>query len=99
MRPGRCPQADFGGLKTVQSQDVEDRFPSGDQIIGDNSPMTTPPYSLRAHDCRWGAMAEITQPRKTFPKSLAHRVVGIIVEALILPECIYLRRHTVTDAT
>jgi hypothetical protein len=39
-----------GRLQATVSQNVENRFPAGDEIIGDNAAVASPPYSLRTHN-------------------------------------------------
>ena len=38
-----------GRLQAALPHNVENGFPAGDKIIGDNAPVASPPYSLRTH--------------------------------------------------
>jgi hypothetical protein len=72
---------------------MEDRFAGCNQVVSYDSPMTTPPYRLRAHNCRWRVMSKIKQPPKARSKIVAHRVIRVVVEILILPKGIDPRRN------
>jgi hypothetical protein len=59
-----------GRLQATVSQNVENRFPAGDEIIGDNAAVASPPYSLRTHDRTALFAALIEQMREAGVKVL-----------------------------
>src|SRR5262245_19153972 len=66
----------------------------GDQIVGDNSPMTPPQQGFGAHDGAAAFVAEPAQLRKARTKRLRHRVIGKIMKAVMMPEAVGLGRDT-----
>jgi hypothetical protein len=72
----------------VSCQDMKNSLPAGEQIIRNYAPMASPPDRFRAHDSALSRMTEFSQLGKTTVKGVSHGVVGIIVKALVLPECI-----------
>src|SRR5690349_6873044 len=98
MRAGPCRLRHAGGLDTVLRQDVEDAFARREQIVGDDATMAAPPHRLGAHDRAPPLVPERAELRQAGAKRLAHRVVGVVVEALILPAGIHLRRYAAAAA-
>src|SRR5690349_24358235 len=37
-------------LQTARPHDVKHRFPAGDEMVGDDATVATPPYRFRTHD-------------------------------------------------
>src|SRR5579872_6161590 len=50
--------------------------------------MASPPDRLRAHDGRARRMAKLAQFFEAQPEVLAHRVIGVVVEARVVPEAV-----------
>lgn len=73
--------------------DVEHCCAVGDQIVGDDTAVAPPPYGFRTHD-RTAPTAPLTkQIFKTRMELRRQRVVSVVVEAFIRPECIDVRRY------
>src|SRR5262249_41473296 len=82
-------------LDAILAENVEHGLASGDQIIRDDAPVTSPPYRFRAHDRAGPFMSQRAQTRKSAMERLGQRVVGIVVKALVLPERVHVRRNVV----
>src|SRR5437667_6596096 len=63
-----------------------DRHAGVEQIVGDDSSMAAPPDSLGTHDCSTLASRDLAEFLNALAKSVSHRVVGVVVKALVLPE-------------
>src|SRR5512141_792957 len=63
-------------------------FACREQIVRNNSAMASPPHRLGTHDRARRAMTELAQCRKTGAEALAHGVVRVVMETLILPESV-----------
>lgn len=61
-------------------------------------PMAAPPQRFRAHDRAMPQPAQVAEPRKAGVEGRAHRIVGVIVEALVLPERINAQCHVALPA-
>src|SRR5437867_1694672 len=57
-----------------------------EQIVGDDSPMAAPPDGFRTHDRGATRLGEIDQFPKAVAERVGHCVVGVVVEALVLPK-------------
>src|SRR5262245_20869434 len=55
--------------------------------------MAAPPDGLSAHDRAPLLSAELEQPRKPRSPGFSHRVVRIVVKALVRPEGVHVRRY------
>src|SRR5271169_6421965 len=73
-------------LDVALAKNMEDILACGDEIIGDDAAMAAPPQALRAHDTCARGFTQFAQGSKARPEFLAHGVVGVIVEARVLPE-------------
>jgi hypothetical protein len=73
---------------------MEHLIATDDKVIRDDPTMAPPPYCLRAHHGAAPRAAQSAKPREARPKIVAHRIVGVVVETLILPEGIDVRRNT-----
>src|SRR5579863_9493558 len=60
--------------------------------------MASPPDRLRAHDGRARRMAKLAQFFEAQPEVLAHRVIGVVVEARVVPEAVDFGRHVALKA-
>src|SRR5262249_43492207 len=80
-------------LDAILAENVEHGLASGDQIVRNDAPVTSPPYRFCAHDCAAPFMSQRAQPRESAMERLAQRVVGIVVEALVLPERVHVQRN------
>src|SRR3974390_175936 len=65
---------------------MENRFTLSQEVVCDNSPMTSPPYGLSAHNGTALRVTEIKELREAVAKTFTHRVVGIVVKAVVLPK-------------
>jgi hypothetical protein len=52
-----------------------------------------PPHCLRAHHGATPDCAQFAQPGEARTKTAAHRIVGVVVKALVLPEGVDLGRN------
>jgi len=86
-------------LDMAWTKNVKHCVSLGDQIVGNDSPMTPPPQSLGAHDGAAATVAELAQFREAHPKILGHGVVGKVVEAVMLPKGVGLGCDTARLAT
>src|SRR5665213_2898493 len=86
MWPSRFGQGCLYDL--ARSKDVKHLFATCQQVIGNDPAMTPPPYRLRTHNGAVTHAAELTQPGQARLKAGAHRVVGVVVKALIFPEAV-----------
>jgi len=77
----------------ILSVDVEGYIAGGDQVVGDDPPVTPPPQSFRTHDRAALGVAQFAQLVEPNVKVLAHGVVGVVVKALVLPERVRGRRY------
>jgi hypothetical protein len=75
-----------GSRDVIWPENVKDSLAGGDPIIWNDPPVTPPPLRLCAHDGAPLGMTEFTQFLQRGVKVLAHRVVGVIVKTLVLPE-------------
>ena len=76
-------------LNVARAQDMKHRLASGDQVVGNDAPVASPPYGFRAHDSATSRMPQVPQLGKTGAEGVCHGVVGIVVKALVLPEGVY----------
>jgi hypothetical protein len=83
----------------ASTNDVEHCLTRGNQVIGYNSPVAPPPHGFCAHHGATLALPEFLQPRQSAVKAFAHRVVRVVVKALILPERVDVPRHVARAAT
>src|SRR5215831_19599373 len=80
-------------------QNVEDPFSRGDQIVGNDAPVTSPPQSLGAHNGARALVAKLAQFRKTRTKGRRHRVIGKVMKAFVTPKPVDLRRDIACFST
>ena len=76
-------------LNVISSENVEHLISGREQIVRDNSAMTSPPNRLCAHNGTPLGMAQFTQSHQAGLKILAHRVISVIVEAGVLPKSVH----------
>src|SRR5215468_12062677 len=93
MRAHPCSARPIGPLGMAWANDVEYGLAGGDQVICDDSPVAPPPYGFCTHNGAAPRASEFPQCRQPAAKAFAHRVVRVIVEALVLPEGVDVRRH------
>lgn len=74
-------------------QNMKDGFARGKQIVGDDPAVAAPPKGLGAHECASFLAAQLPQLCKAAPERFGHRVIRIVVKALVRPERIYVRRN------
>src|SRR3569623_847847 len=97
-RPHAGAGRHFCRLDLPRTQDVKDLFALREQIIGDDAAVASPPHRFRAHDGAAPLFTDFQKPHEAFMESLAQRVVGVIVKALVLPEPVDLRLDIVFRA-
>src|SRR5258708_12581068 len=83
----------IGRLDMAWAKNVEHRLAGGDQVIRDDAPVAPPPHGFCAHHGAAPLLSEVPQCRQPAPKAFAHCVVGVIVEALVLPEGVDISRR------
>lgn len=86
MWPGNLRQTrrhDLAGPKYVK-----DLLAGNKQVVGNNPAMTPPPNRLCTHHGTAPDTAELTQPGQARLEAGAHRVIRVVVKALIFPEAI-----------
>src|SRR5262245_3878062 len=91
--PGRAGEA--GRLDAIPPQDVKHGLACREQIVGNDAAVTSPPHGLGAHDRAAPFMAQNAQPGEPGTEFPGQGVVGVIVKALILPECVHARGNVV----
>src|SRR5437660_1590334 len=67
--------------------------PAREEIVGDDPAMAAPPHRLRAHDRAAPPASQLDEPGKARAERVACGVVGVIVEAAVLPQRIAPRRN------
>src|SRR4051812_29506 len=72
----------------ARSHDVKHLFTGCQEVIGNDPAMTPPPNRLCAHHGAMTHAAELTQSGQPRLKVGAHRVISVVVKALIFPEAI-----------
>ena len=83
----------LGRRDAAVGEDVKDALAAGEKIVGDDPTMAAPPYRLRAHDRAAPAAAQFGEPGETRSERAAFGIVGVIVEAAVLPQCVAPRRN------
>ena len=81
-----------GRLQTTRSHYVKNSFPAGDQIIGDDAAVASPPHGLRTHYRTTPFASFIEQMLEAGVKMPRKRIIGVVMEALIRPEAVDIRR-------
>jgi hypothetical protein len=76
---------DLGRLDVPGTEDVQHGLTGGEQVIGDEAALAAPPHRLRAHDGAASRAPAVAQSFETAAEGLGHGVVGVIVEAVVLP--------------
>ena len=84
MPPCRCGHTRW--LSPPWPDNMENRFTLSQEVVCDNSSMTSPPYGLSAHNGTALRVTEIKELREAVAKTFTHRVVGIVVKAVVLPK-------------
>src|SRR3984885_13814684 len=90
-RPSCHRQARYCDL--ARRKNMKHLITTDDKIIRDYPAMTPPPHCLRAHHGTAPQAAQIAKPREARAKTAAHRIIGVVVKTLILPEGIDLWRN------
>src|SRR5262249_2276573 len=68
------------------------------KVVRDDAAVAPPPHGFCAHDGAMPRASALSQRRQPTAKAFTHGVVGVIVEALILPERIDVGRHVARAA-
>jgi len=67
--------------------------PGDEQVVRDDPAVAPPPHCLRAHYGAAPDAAQFAQPGEAGTKTGAHRIVGVVVKALVLPEGVDVGRN------
>ena len=86
------------GLNMSMTENVKYDLAGRQQVVGDDPSMAPPPQRFRACDGATPCTPDFAQVIKTCAKAVAHRVVGVIVEAFVLPERIDVGRQSAIAA-
>jgi len=70
-------------LDMACAKNVEHRLAGAIKVIRDDAPMAPPPHGFCAHDGAAPRASEVPQCRQPAAKAFAHRVVRVVVEALV----------------
>src|SRR5690606_36681484 len=97
LRPRRG--GEMRRLDMVGPEDMQHRLASGEQVVGDDAAVAAPPHRLGAHHRARRGVAEFAQMREPALKVGAERVVGVMMEARMLPEAVDLVGDAVLTAT
>src|SRR5699024_1189053 len=97
VRMRYCACAQFCGHQLVGAHDVFDAMAGGQQIVGDDAPVTSPPDCFRAHDCGAILSCGLGQVSKRVVKCCCQCVVGVVVEATILPPGVCFKCHVLAN--
>src|SRR5690606_12477466 len=95
----RAVWTDFRGLRKARRlgapsrQDVEHLLTGSEQVISNNTAMTSPPHRLRTHNGTALLPAQSPQLANTVLEGTGHRVVRVVVKACILPKSIQVLRN------
>ncbi len=79
----------------ARPKDMKYGLSCGDQVVRDNSPMAAPPDRLGTHDGASPRPPAFAQGSQAGLEGFGHGVVGIVVKALVLPECVHGRWRAV----
>lgn len=74
-----------GGFDVARSKDMQNLISRGEQVIGDDSPVATPPQDFGAHEDAAVPAGEFAQLCEAGGEGWRQRVVGIIAKAHDLP--------------
>src|SRR5262249_10921566 len=88
-----CRLSDGRQFGAPLRENVHDGVTSRDEIVRNNAAMTSPPRCFRAHDGASLCMSCLTELAQSRPELVAHRVVGIVMKAFVVPEAIDGRRN------
>ena len=91
LRPGSFGHP--GRLKSRVTHQVLDDESAREQVIGDDAPVASPPERFGTHDRAASHAAQLEKATEPDFERLGKRIVGIIVEAAILPEAVHMRCH------
>ena len=80
-----APGVRLRGLDTLVAHQVEDVAATGEEIVGDDPPMAAPPDGLGAHDRGSALTGEAHKLVEAGGELVREGVIGVIVEALVLP--------------
>lgn len=92
----RCPDRSLRKVRRLRPpfrENVDYCFAGSNEVVGNDAAMTSPPNRFSAHDGALSRMSDLAKPSQTSLKFVAHGVVSIIVEALVLPEAVDRRRN------
>lgn len=78
-------------LNVSGAQDMKNRLARCDQVVSDDAPVTSPPHGFRAHHCAAQCVSQISQLGESGTEGAGHRVIGVVVKALVVPEGVYRR--------
>src|SRR5579883_1218579 len=79
---------EMSGLKAVFSHDMENRLPSCDQIVGNDTAMAAPPDGLGTHDRAAPFASFVKQVIQARPELPRQRIIGVVAKAVVGPEAV-----------
>ena len=89
--------AQFRRIDMPFAEDVCDGEVACEQLIGDDPAMAAPPHGLRTHEHTTRAFAPADEGLEVGSELLGEAVVGVVVEASVLPPGVGLEGHRATD--
>ena len=91
--------AELRRIDMTLPKDVRDRELAGKQLVGDDSTVAAPPHSLGTHDRQAVGLRPFDEGVEVGAEFLGQAVVGVVVEAAVLPPGIRLEGHRVADGS
>lgn len=62
-------------------KDMHHAVTAGEQIVGDNPPVTAPPDGFGAHDCAYAPMAQFAKPRQAPSEGRGQCIIRVVPKA------------------
>ena len=82
----RSSRREMCRFSTIASHQVKHGPAFGQQVVRDDSPVTSPPHSFGAHYRTSSRRADCEQFGETGRKLIRQRIIGVVVETLVVPE-------------
>ena len=98
IRQSHCRGRHARRLDGAFAQNVKHLVARCEQMIRDDAAMASPPHGLGAHDGCPRLRPKLPQPLEAQAEVFAHRVVGVIVEARVVPEGVGLGRDVALES-
>src|ERR1019366_7072665 len=91
LRYGALRQARW--RNSFQPKNMKHPLAGDEQVVRDDPAMAPPPHCLCAHHGAALDAAQFAQPGEAGTKTVAQRIVGVIVKALVIPEGVDIGRY------